>query len=488
MVSAKGPLLNARVWIDAHDGGVLFELNQVADGENRRLYDLSNNPSTPLPGTLVRSEGGAVSGNVDADDVYDYSGDTYNYYWSEHGRDSFDGHGATMSASVHYCDADCGCPCDNAFWNGAQTVFGQPPFTMDDVVAHEWTHAVTQNSADLIYYKASGAMNESFSDIFGEVVDLQNGRGYDPPDARWLVAESAAYPLGIRNMMFPLAAPGHDPDKMSSSSFACAESDSGGVHSNSAIGNHAFALMVDGGTFNGFTISGIGLTKAGKIEYRALVDYLTPTSDYPDDYDSLQQSCADLIGSAGITADDCVEVKKALDAVEMFAAWPCTCGNGVVDFNEQCDDGNLADGDCCSSLCQVDADGTPCSDGDLCTRNDACSGGVCRGDATPNPVAAPRFSHSAPSSPFARAALPAPIARHSNGRRARRPRQASSATRGRRRITHCASIDSRTPPRRCCCLDSMCRTPRAAMADRAGARPRTVSSIRTPRDPLPYGR
>ena len=85
----------------------------------------------------------------------------------------------------------------------------------------------------------------------------------------------------------------------------------------------AYALMVDGGTYNGFTITGIGLTKAGKIQYRALTQYLVSGSKFLDDYLALQQSCTDLTGTADISADDCAEVKKALDAVEMSKT-PCT--------------------------------------------------------------------------------------------------------------------------------------------------------------------
>ena len=57
---------------------------------------------------------------------------------------------------------------------------------------------------------------------------------------------------------------------------------------NSGVPNHAYALMVDGGTYNGRTITGIGLTKAAKIEYRALTQYLTSGSDFLDNYNALQ--------------------------------------------------------------------------------------------------------------------------------------------------------------------------------------------------------
>jgi Zn-dependent metalloprotease len=99
--------------------------------------------------------------------------------------------------------------------------------------------------------------------------------------------------------------------------------DQGGVHTNSGVPNHAYALMVDGGTYNGFTTTGIGLTKAGKIQYRALTRYLVSGSKFLDNYLALQQSCTDLIGTADLSAADCEEVQKALDAVEMSRT-PCT--------------------------------------------------------------------------------------------------------------------------------------------------------------------
>ena len=96
------------------------------------------------------------------------------------------------------------------------------------------------------------------------------------------------------------------------------------MHGNSGIPNHAYALMVDGGTYNGQTITGIGTTKAAKIEYRALTTYLTSGSGFLDDFNALNQSCTDLIGTAGITAADCTQVNKALLAVEMNATWGCS--------------------------------------------------------------------------------------------------------------------------------------------------------------------
>ncbi len=119
---------------------------------------------------------------------------------------------------------------------------------------------------------------------------------------------------------------------MSDVEFVCEDpgSDDGGVHSNSGVPNHAYALMVDGGTYNGKTVTGMGLTKAGKIWYRALAHYLTSASDFLDTYNAVKQSCEDLVGTAGVTTADCTEVEDALDAVEMSSPWPCSPPQGVV--------------------------------------------------------------------------------------------------------------------------------------------------------------
>ena len=325
-VEARSLALREYIWIDAHSQTVLLHFSQIADAKNRTVYNANN--SSTLPGSLTRSEGGGITGDTDADKAYQYAGDTYDYYLANHGRDSFNSAGAEIRSTVHYCPPTGvgACPANyaNAFWNGTQMVYGNG-FAADDVVAHELTHAVTERTANLFYYMQSGALNESFSDIFGETVDLGNGAGNDASGVRWQVGEDLGIGA-IRNMMDPTLK--NDPGKMSDPQFRCdidpVQEDAGGVHTNSGVPNHAYALMVDGGTYNSVTVSGIGLTKAGKIQYRALTQYLTSASDFLDNYNALQQACADLIGTAGITVNNCAEVKKALDAVQMPNVWPCT--------------------------------------------------------------------------------------------------------------------------------------------------------------------
>jgi bacillolysin len=338
-VEANAPERRELIWIDARNGAVLLHFNQRADALVRAIYSADHTSS--LPGRLVRSEGEPQSFDRDVDAAYDFSGDAYAYFSSEHGRDSYDDAGTALRSTVHYCESawgnGCGCPCENAFWDGQQAAFGDGFSRADDVVVHEITHGVIENSARLFYYMQSGALTESYADIFGEVVDQTNGKGTDVAVARWFIGEDLPTTGAMRHMMDPTIF--GQPAKVNDPHFVCdyAGEDNGGVHSNDGVPNHAFALMADGGSFGGLAVNGIGLRKAAKIHYRALTQYLLSAANFRDQDDALRQSCADLIGTIGITAADCTEVAAALDAVEMSRPWPC--GNAQVQEPDPCPPG-----------------------------------------------------------------------------------------------------------------------------------------------------
>jgi Zn-dependent metalloprotease len=214
-----------------------------------------------------------------------------------------------------------GLGCPNASWNGLTTNYC-PNVTSDDVVAHEWGHAYTQFTSGLVYAWQPGALNESYSDVWGETVDLVNGRGTDTPGAaraangsacssfgsfdssfpqtdasrRWLMGEdSTGFGTPIRDMWNPECR--FDPGRVGSSRYTCSSSDQGGVHTNSGVTNHLYALLVDGGTYNGETVAPLGVTKAASILWRALSVYETSVSDFADHADAVEQACADLIGA-----------------------------------------------------------------------------------------------------------------------------------------------------------------------------------------------
>lgn len=296
---------------------VVLSFDNSPDARNRQTYN-ANNTDT-LPGTLVCNETNATAncsatGASDSAKAHTYAADTYNFYATNHGRDSIDGYGMPIISTVNY--SPDGFPYENAFWDGNQMVYGAGFTKADDVVGHELTHGVTQYTSNLFYYYQSGAINESFSDIWGEFIDLSNAKGNDTATVRWQLGEDLPSSIGvIRDMKNPPAY--QQPDKMTSTLYFKGSEDQGGVHYNSGIGNKAAYLMTDGGTFNGKTITGIGITKVAKIFYRVQTTLLTSGSDYNDLYNYLNQSCTSLIGTSGITSTDCLQVKNAALAVEM---------------------------------------------------------------------------------------------------------------------------------------------------------------------------
>ncbi len=322
-VLGEDPAVNEDVYIDAHSGNVLASLTHILDAKNRLIYNV-NNKRNLSSATVARTEGQAATGNVDVDEAYDYSGDTYDFYQRAYGRDSVDNAGLKLTSYTHYRVGY-----QNAYWSGSYMVYGDG-FTVDDVAAHELTHGVTQYTANLVYSYQSGALNESMSDIFGETVDQINGAGTDTDAVKWLMGEDIPSIGAIRSMANPPAY--GDPDKVSSSYYYCGTSDNGGVHTNSGVPNKLYYLMTEGGAFNGYNVTALGLTKAAAIHYQNLSYYLAANSQFADHRIGLAQSCQDLIGvplknittgavtGEAITQADCDAADVAMNAVELNMA------------------------------------------------------------------------------------------------------------------------------------------------------------------------
>lgn len=313
VVSTSGPSVNRLIFVDANDGSLTLELDQIESARDRRICDAAYSARQVPCVTPIRTEGSPASSVPDVDLAYDYSGDTYDFFFLRVGRDSLDNQGEPLISTVRYCEEDT-CPFDNAYWDGSQMVYGAG-FAVDDVVGHELTHGVTTHMSDLIYDGQSGAINESLSDTFGEFVDLTNSGGIDTPEVRWKLGEDIPGIGVIRDMANPPAF--GDPDRMGSPLYYNGVGDNGGVHTNSGVGNKLTSLLTDGGTFNGQTLTGVGLAKAAPIIYWA-ANLLTSSSDYRAFGQALRASCDSLIGTDGITAADCAQVAKAGLAVEII--------------------------------------------------------------------------------------------------------------------------------------------------------------------------
>ncbi len=417
---SDGHAVREQVIVDAQTGKLLNRWSMLDNALDRRLYETNYNPASPAT-NLVYTEGGPIPANPDQANEIITSGESYWFFENVFDRDSYDANGATRITVNN--DPTIACP--NANWNGITTNYCTG-VSSDDVVAHEWGHAYTEYTSGLIYQWQSGALNESYSDIWGETLDLINNRddvgegdvtskrpdnlcslytrgavqlevsapvgiceaapaafgptitaagftdtvvvALDPADPagptvndgctaytnagavngnfayvdrggctfqiklnqamaagatgiivghnaatpltsmsgtgtipglmitqakgteikaaagpltatmraidnspkadsyRWLVSEkSTAFGGAIRDMWNPNCY--NDAGKVSDVQYICGTEDGGGVHSNSGVANHTYSLMVDGGTYNGQTIEGLGLTKAAHIYY-----------------------------------------------------------------------------------------------------------------------------------------------------------------------------------------------------------------------------
>lgn len=355
-----------QVWVDATNGGVLLRIPLIPGARDRRVYSPEYDRSNPDMFEW-RREGEPDTNVPPWDNLYRFTGQVYDFFSKSFGRDSFDAGGATMRTVYLINDH-----CPNAYWNGSSTNYC-PAFDADDVVAHEWGHAYTEHTQGLIYFCQSGALNESYSDIWGETIDLLNGedgiggsnndRPY-PDGQRWLVGEDLgkqAQELLLRDMWDPKRL--GDPGKVSDPEYVCGTGDGGGVHTNSGVPNHAYAMLVDGKKYNGVTIPAIGLTKAAHIYYQAMTHYQTRTSKFSVHEHALKASCEDLTGinlrelSTGapsgkiIGAADCAAVAAATKAVQManpgkqcnfqpmFVRADGLCPGATVHFGETFEDG-----------------------------------------------------------------------------------------------------------------------------------------------------
>lgn len=236
-------------------------------------------------------------------------------YWTvKHGRNSFDDNGAITKSYVHFDLVEYGYPNnDNAFWNGSVMTYGDgtsfSPLTCIDVVAHEIGHAVTENTANLVYSYESGALNEAFSDIYGVSVEYFA----DPTKDTWVLGEEIGGP--IRSLINPNAY--GQPDTYLGTNWYTGTGDNGGVHYNSGVLNHWFYILTvgkSGTNDNGdsYNVSGIGIDKAAAIAYRTESVYLSSNSQYADARTYAIQSAIDLYGAG---SNEVIQTTNAMYAV-----------------------------------------------------------------------------------------------------------------------------------------------------------------------------
>ena len=354
-----------KIFIDAHSGEVLARLPVLKHALKREVYD-----GGAAPADLVWQEGDTLpftgTHQDDVNRLIEFSEDTYNLFagMSNGTHLSWDGADGAMKSTLE--NPAISCP-NSPRWDGEFIDFCVGNVT-DDLVGHEWGHAYTDSTHDLATLWQPSFLAQAYSDIWGELIDQLNGVDLNTPDTartdsvcteflpgpagetsyRWLLGEDLASTPGpgpIRDLWHPEC--GGDPGRVADTvnTYHCLSTDALGGRANSAIASHVFALLVDGGTYNGVAVPAIGATKAAHIYWRAQTVYQTPASDYLDHSYALENSCADLLGTnlwtvgpasptpalSGqiVTVADCTAVASAIQAVELRQE-PTHCGFGRI--------------------------------------------------------------------------------------------------------------------------------------------------------------
>jgi hypothetical protein len=297
--AARDEALRARRGLEARSAHTSTAEGAVAaSGPAWTVHDAGS--GTSLPGTPARSAGEPETGDVAVDEAGTGIEATLLMFAEDLGRDSHDDAGAPVSLTVHY-----GSRYNNAFWDGTQLVFGDGDgrvferFTKPvDVLAHEFSHAVIQHTADLTYRGQSGALNESVADVFASCLK-QRLLGQQAADGDWLIGEGIFLPGIQARALRDMAAPGTayddpevgaDPQVGHMDDYVDTTDDNGGVHLNSGIPNKAFQLAA-------VAVGGTSVEGAGRIWYAALVG-----GDVPSDADFATFAAA-TVAAAGEHAD-----------------------------------------------------------------------------------------------------------------------------------------------------------------------------------------
>ncbi|SHH60291.1 M4 family metallopeptidase [Winogradskyella jejuensis] len=330
-IYAESPLYRADVYVDAYTGDIIFEntkihsidvpasgdtlyngvqnftaedmggtyrLRQTTSGNGIQTFDAINNLGL-ANATDITSSTTDFSANPIGAQAHWGAEQAYDYYSVKHGRNSYDDNGAIIKSYINFGNASS---LANAYWSGSEMVFndGNDDNTIShmvalDIIGHELTHGVIQHSAGLIYSYQPGALNESFADIFAEMIENHAQQGVND----WLCGADVFVTSNdaFRSMSNPKSK--NHPDTYLGQYWETSSTDDFGVHINSGVQNKWFHLLSEGGTgindnsFN-YSVTGVGITIAAEIAYRNLTVYLTPNSNFFDARAGAIQSAIDL--------------------------------------------------------------------------------------------------------------------------------------------------------------------------------------------------
>jgi len=349
---------NQSITVDSYNGAYRLKDNSrnthTQDGTG---WDGNGSPATGLTGSITEYTNSTANYTATATkpavEVHWAMEKAKDYYITRHNRNSYDGNGsiirnyyninfgtATAQNGANAAAIDVQGIVAMVYGNGifSQTDPTNPannvvnstayfnPFVGIDVAGHEYSHLMVSRTANLAYQAESGALNESFADMFGAAIEFYSGIS-----PNWNIGEGIPKPaLGfafLRSMSNPNSGPAalgsQQPDTYGGTYWLTPtppynqNNDQGGVHKNSGVGNYWFYLLSVGGSGTNdlgtaFNVTGITIQKAEKIAYRTLATYLTANSGYASAYTSSKQAAIDLYGAG---SNELQQVENAWCAV-----------------------------------------------------------------------------------------------------------------------------------------------------------------------------
>ncbi len=306
-----------KIWTKDFGGGITWRLTGNVNDDNNSWGTASSIPT---------------SGHWAVEQSWDY-------YLQTFGREGPNGNGDELRVYTSWPQANARwrhIGGKDGIWLGFNMATGLSRACLD-VVGHEYTHGVINSTAKLVFERESGALSESFSDIFGAMV--QRFALGDVP-AIWTHGEDHGAGTPTRSFTAPLTTTPAQPDTRLGTAWVAADpvscpspsgfNDNCGVHINSGVQNRWFNLLAVGGTLNGVIVTGIGIDKAALIAHDNLTSFMQKHSDYQD---AREGAINAAIGSFGPCSNEVIQTANAWAAVGVGGTMaPCTSITITGDF------------------------------------------------------------------------------------------------------------------------------------------------------------
>jgi Zn-dependent metalloprotease len=275
--------------------------------------EVSRLPGDYVAGPPVPWDPAAISAHANAADMLKFLSSVL-------GRNGIDNMGGPVRSSINCVERNHTKEWDNATWFRKQMMYGQSNVKGDlrswalrkDIVAHELTHGITDYTARIEYLGESGALNESYSDIFGVIV-----ANIDQPDVKkwnWLIGEEVFGPgTALRDMKSPekFDQPAHMDNYQKLPKTE--NGDWGGVHTNSGIHNKAAYNMLTAKDTKGNYL--LKPREVAALFYLALTQNLSRTSRFSDSRRGVELAARSLFANKANKQERFKAVAKAFDKV-----------------------------------------------------------------------------------------------------------------------------------------------------------------------------